>query len=427
MSKDRECGRAPKLDCKPRQSIRLDLKAVSCQTRNPFAEEQVQVEKKEDVLPALSEMSTKLRRKIGESLSSIEKYDVPFVRVTTPSIEALQAFTLGARNRDSAAQVSYFQEAIRLDPNFATAYLGLGNAYADLGDDKLAAENIRKAYELRERASEREKLRIESMYFWSVTGDLKKSRQVNELSTRLYPRELAPLGDLAGIDFSLGQYERSVSEFEEIHRRKPTDDFTYYPLVAGNLALGRIKEANAIAEEALAKGFDFPFLRFTLYDLAFVRGDEAKMQQQVAWSTGKPGVENVLVEKEAFTAAYYGKLSKAREYHRRTVNSAVHSTEKETVARHMGNWANLEALFGNARDAREKADSALRFSKGRGVQLWVAQALAYSGDTSRAKAIADHLAREFPEDTLVQSIELPFILAQLALNQKDHSKAIACR
>jgi tetratricopeptide (TPR) repeat protein len=372
----------------------------------------------------LGKAASELRNKLGESLSTVQKLDVPLAQATTSSLEALKAYSLARRDPNCVERVPLYQQAIRLDPNFAEAYQHLGRCYLDLGDDNLASENIRKAYELRERVSEKEKLDIEGTYYRSVTGDLKKARQASELQLQLYPQDWRPLIDLGIIDFNLGQHERSLSEFQEIHRRSPTAAYPYPPLVEGYSYLNRFDEAKVTAEEALAKGFDMAYLRYFIYKLAFLQGDDTRMKQQVAWSEGKSGIENVMLELQGDTAAYYGRLAKTREYYRRAVDSATQSAEKETVANHLVDWAYLEALFGNVAEARKLAGAALAHSGGRSIRMQVAQVLAYSGDTTRAKELADELARQFPEDTMVQFIQLPWVFAQIALNQKDPSKAI---
>ncbi len=402
----------------------LTLKAVGCSDGNVLTRTTAQANEKTHVLDALGKAASELRNKLGESLSTVQKLDVPLAQATTPSLEALKAYSLAGQNSDCGANVPLYQQAIRLDPNFASAYQNLGRCYLDLGDNNLASENIRRAYELRERVSEKEKLDIEGTYYRSVTGDLKKARQVAELQLQLYPREWGPLVDLAIIDFVLGQHEKSLSDLQEIHRRSPTDPYPYPGLVEGYTFLNRFDEAHSTAEEALAKGIAYPYLRYFIYELAFLQGDDTKMQQQVTWSTGKPGIENEMLELQGDTAAYYGRLAKAREYYRRAVDSATQSAEKETVANHLVDWAYLEVLFGNVKEARKLAGAALTYSGGRSIRMQVAQVLAYSGDTTSAKELADELARQFSEDTVVQYIQLPWVFAQIALNQKDSSKAI---
>src|SRR6266481_5390547 len=384
----------------------LGLEAVNCQSGDTLAQEQVTAASKEKVLDALGEAASKLRGELGESLATVQKFDVPLVQETTSSLEALKAYSLGQKilvaKGDWAAAVPLFQRAIRLDPNFAMAYATLGVDYSNLGETSLASENTKKAYELRERVSEREKFYIESHYYHYVTGDLEKARQAYELWSQTYPRDLVPPNNLGVIYENLGEYDKALAESREALRLAPESGASYANLVAPYLYLNRLQEARATADEAQAKNLDSPPLRFKLYVLAFLKNDAAGMAQQVAWSAGKPGVEDALLGGEANTAAYSGRLAKARELSRRAVTSAERAEEKENAAGNEAEAALREALFGNAAEARQRAAAALALSTGRDVQLYVALALAFAGDAARAQALADDLAKRFPEDTIVQ-------------------------
>jgi tetratricopeptide (TPR) repeat protein len=324
---------------------------------------------------------------------------------------------------DNVAAVPFFQRAIRVDPNFAMAYASLGQSYANLGETSSASENIKKAYELRERVSEREKFYIESHYYDFVTGDLEKARQVYELWAQTYPRDYVPANNLGAIYAELGHYDKALAETREALHLDVSGGH-YGNLVYSYLYLNRLEEARATAAEAQAKNFDFPYLRLLLYQLAFLQNDAAGMAQQVAWAAGKPGVEDVMLYYEADTAAYFGRLGKAREFSRRAVASAQHAEEKETAAVYEAEAAVDEALFGNPAQAHERASAALALSTGRDVQYGVALALASAGDSVRAQALVDDLAKRFPEDTVVQFKYLPTIRAQLALSRNYPSKAI---
>jgi Flp pilus assembly protein TadD len=406
----------------------IGLKTVNCQSGGVMAQELVQVDGKEKVLNALSSAASKLRADVGESLSTVNAFDVPLVQATTPSLEALQAYTLGQSTSsikgDDAAAVPILQRAIRLDPNFAMAYVLLGSSYFNLGETALAAENTAKAYELRAKVSERERLSIEAQYFDLVTGDQEKARQAYELWAQTYPREGLPHINLSAIYDGLGLYEKSLDEAREALRLSPAKFSIYGNLVGAYLRLNRLDEALAAAEEAQAKKLDSQYLSFYLYQLAFLKGDAAGMAQQVAWSAGKAGAEDVLLWFEADTAAYFGRLGKARELSRQAVASAQRADEKETAAGYEAEAALREVLFGHSAESRQRAAAALALSTARDVQSAAALALALSGDSARAQELADDLNKRFPKDTLVQFNYLPTIHAQLALLRNDSSKAI---
>jgi serine/threonine protein kinase len=403
----------------------LGLNAVNCQTGDSLAEQQERATGKEQVLAAMDKAAVKLRAKLGESLSTIQKFDRPLEQATTPSLEALQAFSLGREilgKGDFVATIPLYQRAIKLDPNFGMAYALLGNSYSILGETSLGAENTTKAYELREHVSEREKLYIESHYYQLATGDLEKARQTYELWAQVYPRDYVPPSNLSDIYGVLGQYDKALVESRESLRLEASA-LHYAMLVACYLNLNRLEEARAAAGETQAKNFDSPLLRISLYELAFLQNDETGMAQQVAWAAATPGVEDVMLVNEANTAAYSGLLRKAREFSRRAVASAEHAGEKE-ISGSYGAAALREALFGNEAESRRRAAAALALSTGRDVQFLAALAQGFAGDTVRAQTLAEDLAKRFPEDTRVQFVYLPTIHAQLALSHNDSSKAI---
>jgi eukaryotic-like serine/threonine-protein kinase len=405
----------------------LGLKAVNCLTGDTLAEEQERATGKEQVLSAMDKAAPKLRGKLGESLSTVQKFDTPVEQATTPSLDALQAYSVGHKTLnegDYAAAVPAFQRAIHLDPNFAMAYASLGTSYANLAESSLGAENTKKAYELRERVSEREKFYIESHYDDYVIGNLEKARQVYELWAQSYPRDNVPPNNLGVVYTNLGQHDRSLEEEREELRLDPRSSLSYSNVVFSCLNLNRLNEARATAEEAQAKNLDSPYLRLSLYQLAFLQDDVAGMAQQAAWAAGKPGAEDVLLASEANTAAYFGRLAKAREFSRRASASAERAEEKEAAAGWEADAAVREALFGNAAAARQRVAVTLALSNGRDVQYGAALALALAGDAAHAQALSDDLAKRFPENTVVQVNYLPTTRAQLALDRKEASKAI---
>ncbi len=406
----------------------LGIQATNCHTGDVLAEEQTTADNKEQALNALGGAVTKLRAKLGESLNSVQKFDTPIEQATTPSLEALQAYSAGRKamvgKGDSAAAAPFFSRAIQLDPKFAMAYAALGNAYSNLAEMGLAADNIRESYELRGSVSDREKFYIESHYFHFVTGDLEKARRVYEIWAQTYPRDVGPLTNLAVIDSFLGNYEKSLVMATEAVRLSPEDSQNYANLVDAYIFLNRLDQARTAAREAQSKNLDSPDLRIYLYMVAFLQNDAAGMQQQVAWSAGEPGVEDALLANEADTAAYTGNLHKAREFSRRASTSAQLAEEKETAAGYEVSAALREALLGNTREARKLSEAALALSTDRDTQYGVALALVFAGDDSRGKKLAKRLAEQFPEDTAVQFCYLPTIDALLVLRRGDSSKAV---
>jgi len=406
----------------------LTLKALNCASGQSLASTEAETSGKNHVLEALGKASSEIRKKLGESLATVRKFDTPLEQATTPSLEALQAYTFGRQKigpeGDLASAVPLFQRAVRLDPNFSMAFASLGMTYFNLGEQSLGAENTRKAYELRERTSEREKFYIESHYFELVTGDLEKARQVYELWAQSYPRDYVPPNNLGSMYGVLGQYEKDLIEGREALHLEPSSGLGYANLVIEYLFLNRLEEAQATALEAQAKNLDSPSLRLNLYRLAFLQNDAAAMAQQVAWAQGRPGVEDVLLDYESHTTAYFGRLAKARELCRQAVASAARAEKKEKVARYEADAAVREALFGNPSEARQRVAATLALSTGRDASYMAALALGLAEDATRAQALADDLTKRFPEGTVVQFNYLPVLHAQAALSRNDAPKAI---
>ena len=405
----------------------LILKAVNCSNGKSLTSTEARASDKNHVLDALGKAASEIRSKLGESLNTVQKFDTPLEQTTTPSLQALHAFHLGVKALaagDSAMAVPSFRRAIELDQNFAAAYAMLGISYGNLGERSLMAENTRRAFELREHVSEFEKLGIESEYYVHYTGDLEKARQASELWERTYPREGFPRNTLNAIYWNLGQFDNALVESHEALRLYPESALMYANVVESYLNLSRLAEARSTAEEAKAKNLDSPTLRVLLYSLAFLQNDVAAMEQQAAWATGKPGVEDVLAVSEADTAAYSGKLAKSRELSRQAVASAERAEEKEVAASYEAEAAIREALFGNAAEAQRRAAAALNFTNGPQIEFGAALSLAFAGDVVRAQMLVNDLDKRFPEDTIVQFNYLPTIRAQLALNRSDSSKAV---
>jgi eukaryotic-like serine/threonine-protein kinase len=392
-----------------------------------LAREEAEATSKENVLRALDRATAKLRAKLGESLRSVQRFDTPIQQATTPSLEAFQAYSLGREVLEKgqhAAALPFFQRAISIDPTFAMAYASLGIGYSSLGETHIAAENTRKAYELREHVSERERFYIEAHYHEVVTRNLEKARQAYELWGQTYPRDPTPPNNLGSIYAHLGQYDVALAKFQEAFRLDPENALTNAGLTRAYAYLGRLEEAKLAAKEAQTKKLDSPYLDYYLYGIAFLQNDTNSMDQQATRSAGNPGVEDILLNYQADTAAYFGQLAKAREFSRRAAASAERTEGTEMAARYQADAALREALFGNRTEAGQCSTAALALSNGQHVQYGAALALLLADATSRAYVLGDDLVKRFPEDTVVQFNYLPTIRAQLALNRNQALTAI---
>jgi eukaryotic-like serine/threonine-protein kinase len=399
----------------------LILKAVNCANGDLLASTEAQASDKSHVLDALGKVALEMRRRLGESLSTVQKYNTPLEQATTPSLEALQAFSLGVKAQfagDDVAPVAFFQSAIQLDPNFAAAYDAMGTETEVIGS-ALAVENIRKAFGLRTRVSEREKLIIEGDYYNFVTGDLMKAQQSYILGEQIYPREVTFRSNLGGLYNALGQYEAGLREHQEAVRLAPSS-ITYRFLIYTYLSLNRDEDAAALAREAHGKGLDSG-LETTLYSLSFYRNDTAEMSRQIAAWAGKPG-QDLLLALEADTAAYFGHLGRARGLSRQAANSAKRAGENETSATYEAVAALREGLFGNAIQAGQRTALAKERSGGPDKYYAVALALAYTGDGSQG--LADNFNESFPENTVAQFNYFPTLGAKLALNHANPQQAL---
>jgi serine/threonine protein kinase/tetratricopeptide (TPR) repeat protein len=297
----------------------IGLEALNCASGDALAREQVTAAGKEQVLPALGQATAKVRNEMGESLASVRKFDVPLQEATTNSLEALKAHTLALETQEAkgdAEAIPFEKRAIELDPNFAVAYDGLGLYYSNLNQPSLAAQYLRKAFDLRDRVTEREKLRINSLYYGFCIGEIEKANQTFEQWIQVYPRDVAAYTDLGSNYMILGQYEKAASETREAIRLNLTQDpnsaIEYINLGQIYLALNRFDEARATTDEALARKLEGIPLHLNSYALAFFQGNAAAMKQQADWAVGKPGAEDWMLSIESDTAAWSGQLGKAR-------------------------------------------------------------------------------------------------------------------
>ncbi len=405
----------------------LALKAVDCQTGETLGQQQLTAERKEKVLNALGKAAANLRSQLGESLATVQRFDAPLAEVTTPSLEALQAYTQAGkagRERGPEAAVVYYQRAIEIDPNFARAYAAIGNAYESLSEMGRAAEYYTKAFELRDHASEREKLVIAGRYYQDVTGELDKAARTYEQVLQSYPRDVVVV-DLANIYAAEGKYDEAVEVLHQLQKVAPDRVAVYSNLANDFLALQRFDEARQVIQQAQARKWENLTFHSALYALSFLKADAAGMAQQQQWFAAKPDVAHFGLSLASDTEAYAGHLSKGRALTTQAVNFAIQADSKENAAIWWGNAALREAAFGNREEAKRDAAEGLKLAPDRqDVQVAAALAYAIAGDTTRTRPLAEALSQQYPLDTQMQSLWLPAIQAQLALNQKDPSAAV---
>ena len=405
----------------------IGLRAVECRTGDTLASTQAEAASRNDVLKALDEAGKRMRGKLGESLVSVEKFNKPLEQVTTSSLEALQAFTQARRTqraKGSADALPYNKLAVELDRNFARAYASLGATYFNLNQSSLAAENYTKAYQLRDRVSERERYYIEGSYFSFVTGELEKADQSFLAWVQAYPGDDVPHTNLSVNYAYLGQYEKAAGEVEEYLRLTPDSVIGYDGLMYQNLALNRLDIAKTAFEQARSRNLDDAPLRANRYSVAFLEGDLPAMAEQVTWAAGKRGVEDLLLSVQSDTEAYYGRLKKADELSSRAVESAKQNDAPETAALWQGNLAIRHAEFGDSAGARRAAAEVLALNPGRDARLIAALAWARAGASIQAQKLGEDLAQQFPVDTMIQGYWLPTIRAALELNRGNPSHAI---
>ncbi len=404
----------------------VDVNAVNCQTGDSLAREQVQADKKEQVLGAVGKAASSLRGKLGESLASVQKFDAPVEEATTSSLEALKAFSLGETERakgDEYSAIPFYKHAIELDPNFAIAYARVGQAYANTGQIGPAIENTKQAFERRERTSEVEKLYISTHYYDIVTGEGDKAIEAYQLWKRTYPRDSIPPNNLSASYAAMGKYDQALAEAQETVRLSPNEALGYQNIGGDYLGMNRLAEAKAVREKQVAANMDTAADHGDLYSLAFLEGDTAAMQRQVDWAQGKPG-EFDFLQVVAEAAGSRGRLQVARENYSKAADLARRGKFDEIAARITALHAENEALVGNATQARERAAAALALSRNRPTMLLSASALALAGDTAKASAIADEVGKLFPLHTFVNSIFLPSIRAQIEIERGNPSRAI---
>jgi serine/threonine protein kinase len=407
----------------------LELKAVNCQSGQTLAEEQATASSKEKVLNALGEAASKLRGKLGESLATVQRFDLPLLQETTTSFDALKAFSMANRTateKGMAAGLPGFQRAIEIDPNFAIGYATLGQDYMTLGEVDRASKYLTKAFQVREHASEREKLEITAMYYSTVTGELDKGVQTYQEEIENFPLAGAAYGNSAGLYAELGQYEKAAWTQRGGKRAPSVKQLAYQNLA--NFALGaqNFDEARQMVREGLSRRPNDFILHNAAYALAFLSSDSAAMGEQQKWFASNEEYLNFGLALASDTEAYGGRLRKALVLSQQAANSAIRTDNKETGAIYKANAAIEAAAYGDAAQSRQLAAEALKLaptSLGAGVEA--ALAFAVAGETTRAQTLVQDLDRRFALDTQMQSLWLPAIKGELALDANNPSAAIS--
>ena len=405
----------------------MHLRAVDCASRALLGSAEARAEDKDQVLDALTNLASDIRRKLGESLGSIRQYNKPVAAATTPSLEALRCYTEGLRvmaeKFDYAESLSWFRKAIEIDPNFALAYWAMGDVYAILGETGEAVQFTRRAFELRDPVSERERELIEANYYYYVLGDVDKARRSCELLANLYPYNEDAHTSLAAFAETIGRYDVGLREYQEALRLAPWRSFLYRDVANTDLMLDRVDEATSMVSKAHEMGLD-ENLGVTRYSIAFYRNDRVEMSRQLANAAGNPETEDLLLALDADTAAFAGQLGRARVLSQRAAASAERNLKNETSASYYASSALREALFGNFKNSMEQVRIAKNHSSGRDVAYGIALAVTYSGDMNQARRLIEDFATRFPDDTVVKCNYLPTLNARLALLQNNPLHAI---
>jgi DNA-binding winged helix-turn-helix (wHTH) protein/tetratricopeptide (TPR) repeat protein len=406
----------------------LWLRARNCRTGDVIDEEQMQAARKEDVLGTLSQIAIRFRSRTGEALATVDKLDTPLAEATTPSLEALKAYSMAFKvltASGGAAAIPLYQRATEIDPQFAMAYAMLGRVYGDIAESGLSAENTSKAWQLRSRANDRERFFIDASYEMQVTGDMEKARQTCEAWEQTYPRDPNAHGFLAGMIYPvLGKYEQALEEARKMLELEPDFPVSYNLVALGYLPLGRLEEASHTLELASERKMQMPDLVVDRYQVAFLKGDQAGMEKAVALAAKTPGAEDVVANQESFGAAYSGHLQQARRRSGFAVQMAEQAGQRERAALFKSGAAVREGFFGNGAAARQSATAALALSKGKEVEYGAAFAEALVGGAGAAQAMADDLEKRFPDDTSVKFYYVPALRGLVALHHQNPAKAI---
>jgi serine/threonine protein kinase/tetratricopeptide (TPR) repeat protein len=407
----------------------IGLRARNCRTGDVLDEQQVQAPKKEDVLKALSRIAGTFRRRVGESLATVETHETPLEEATTPSLDALKAFSAASKvlfaASDLPATLPLLKRAIEIDPKFAMAHAMLGFVYGLTGETALSAESNRTAYQLRDRVSERERFFITGTYEVQVTGNLEKALETAELWARTYPRDIQVYGLLGAFLYpTYGKFDKGVEAARKMVELDPDFPVGYLQLGFNYQFSGRLQEAERTFQRAAERKLEMPEIAIQRYDIAFLKADRAGMEREVALAQGKPWAEQLTSGREGFVLAYSGHLRQAKAKSQRAAGMALQSGQPGLAALWETGAALWDGFFGNRLGAAQGAAAALERSKDRDLEYGAAVALALASDSARAQMIAADLEKRFPDDSSVKFIYLPVIRALVALDRGEPAKAI---
>jgi eukaryotic-like serine/threonine-protein kinase len=399
----------------------INLEAVSVASGETVAREQAEAESREKILARLGEAVTRLREDLGESLASLERFSAPIEQATTASLEAFKAYDLGRQKHFSGLYfeaIPLYRRAVELDPEFAMAYAALGITYGTAREYELAAQFSQRAFELRERVSEREKFYISARYYVDVLDDGDRGIEVLELWKQTYPRDFVPRTNLSARYAAIGRYEQALEEARKGVHLNPDAGVAYAALAHSLICLGQYSEARAAIEQALARRLEPPYGRYMLHAIAFLQGDAAAMQQQVDRVSGTPA-EGGMLAMQSVAAAYAGRVRLARELTKRAIELAMGRGLEEAAGLYAAGDALWEAAYGNCREAKQAATRSLALSRGRHALSWSAVALAICGDSLQAGKLADEMIRRFPHDSFFKASWLPLVHAAVSLHRGD--------
>jgi eukaryotic-like serine/threonine-protein kinase len=404
----------------------IGLNAVDCRSGDSIAREQVVATSKEQVLNALGGASASLRGKLGESLNTVREFDTPLVDATTPSLDALKAYSLGLQKDEvnDADAIPFFKRAIQLDLDFASAYSALAVCYRDLGESGLARANFSRAFDLRDHVSEREKLLISARYYDHVTGELQKAIENYQLWIQAYPRDANAHANLASLYGASGQFDKSIEETQKAILLDPDSGTNYSNLVLAQASLDRFDDAARTFQLAMDRKIDDPIARVNWFGVAFVLGNTSEMDKQMNWSTGKPEGEDNFLAAKSDAEAYVGRDRSAREFSEKAFDSAMRNDEKEAAAQWRMDEAIREAEFGYREPAQRLTSTSLAITSSHDTQILAGIALARAGASEEAAKIANDLRKNYPLDTLVVNYWVPIIRAAIELNHNDPQRAI---